>query len=236
MTIHTAFAGFLLVYTAGSVVANLRAKRLSARRHGYLTYSLQLPLFVTAVGYTWVEGLLDRGLVNPFAWVLGLLSGHLVFGISDYVMHQDTRAVWRHLRDVYGLYVFLREHPPVLFRFLLVSTVEEIIYRAALLTWCTTWMGAPTAIFVTALVFSIVHRHFFENSLRQSLEFFIFALLLGWVYYATGSLAVVIAIHAVRNIQIAYLEYLLLYEETGDEEIAEQGVEAQLIHETGIIR
>ena len=76
----------------------------------------------------------------------------------------------------------------------------------------------------------MVHAHFFRNSLTQSVEFVMFALLLGVLYWLTGSLIFVIAIHAIRNIEIAYLEFLGKLEELGDEGEALREIEHAVLY------
>jgi hypothetical protein len=57
----------------------------------------------------------------------------------------------------------------------------------------------------------------------------VFAELLGVLYWLTGSLIFVIAVHAIRNIEIAYLEFLGKLEELGDEEAALREVEHSVL-------
>jgi len=49
------------------------------------------------------------------------------------------------------------------------------------------------------------------------------------LYWLTGSLIFVIAVHAIRNIEIAYLEFLGKLEELGDEEAALREVEHSVL-------
>jgi membrane protease YdiL (CAAX protease family) len=106
-------------------------------------------------------------------------------------------------------------------RFLAVSVGEEMIYRVTAQTLAIAVTKSPAAgILAVALVFSVVHRHFFRNETGQSLEFAVFAILLGVLYYWTGSLILVVVVHAVRNTEIAYLEHVLQLEETEDGESA----------------
>ena len=70
-----------------------------------------------------------------------------------------------------------------------------------------------------------MHKHFFENTRAVSVEFCAFGLLLGVLYYWTQSFVLVVVIHAMRDIEIAYLEYLIKVEELGDEEAAAKSIE-----------
>ena len=85
--------------------------------------------------------------------------------------------------------------------------MEEIIYRVAVQGALITLLGRPVAaIVIVAIVFSVVHRHFFYNHVVDSVEFLAFSLLLGGLYYWTGSLMLVVMIHTVRNFEIVYFD------------------------------
>jgi hypothetical protein len=58
----------------------------------------------------------------------------------------------------------------------------------------------------------------------------VFAVLLGVLYWHFESLIFVIAVHAIRNIEIAYLEFLGKLEELGDEEAALREIEQSVLH------
>ncbi|HQE84626.1 MAG TPA: CPBP family intramembrane metalloprotease, partial [Candidatus Hydrogenedentes bacterium] len=111
-----------------------------------------------------------------------------------------------------------------------VAITEEIIYRATAQSSFVSLLGhAWAGIVLTAVLFSVVHAHFFRNSFSQSLEFVLFAVLIGVLYWSTGSLIFVIAIHAIRNIEIAYIEFLGKLEELGDEQQALREVERSVL-------
>ena len=90
-----------------------------------------------------------------------------------------------------------------------------------------TWLmvGLAAGIVLIAAAFVVVHKHFFENTWYVSVEFCAFALLIGVLYYWTESFILVIVIHALRDIEIAYLEYLVKVEELGDEAQAAHAIE-----------
>jgi membrane protease YdiL (CAAX protease family) len=190
---------------------------------------LQTPLFLLACWLAWKYGAFTRALVSPAAIVLGLVLGHLVFAFSLYATHQILRDTWSHLCDLRGLGRFLADNPFIMTRFFSVAAVEEIIYRAAAQPLLTALPGgAWTAILLTALLFSLVHDHFYQNTLAGSAEFLVFALLLGLLYHVTGSLTLVVMIHVMRNLESVYLEYLVLVDETGDAEKAQRALEAHM--------
>lgn len=180
-------------------------------------FLLQTPLFALACWYGAAHGVFSRDWFSPLSIGLGLLGGHLVFALSLLVTHRNTREIAGHIGDLTGFGRFVRDHPDALFRLLLVSISEELIYRATAQPLLSEWIGhAGAGIVVVAAAFAVVHWHFFRNPPLQSLEFVGFSLLLGALYYATGSIMLVIVIHTVRNLEIAYLEHLIDLEEQGE--------------------
>lgn len=195
---------------------------------------LQGPLLWVAVYIAWHNGVFSRQLVSPVYIGLGLAAGHLIFGLSLLMTHLSWRDATSHFFDLSSLWNFTVESPVVLTRFLGVALGEEVIWRAVaqpvVIQELSRFLpdGAATAagILAVAVAFVIVHKHFFENSLHVSLEFACFAVVLGVLYFWTASLALVIAIHALRDIEIAYIEYLMKVEELdGDKAKAAQAIE-----------
>lgn len=193
---------------------------------------IQVPLFVAAFYVAFREGLLDRRLVSLIEIIPGLIGGHLVFTLSVLANHASLQDAHLVLTGVGSLWGFLVTNPNLAFRTLHLCFTEELIYRAAFQTLLTLWWGPLPAILITALLFVISHEHVFTNRVRGTIEFAAFSLLLGTVYYATFSLAAVIAIHAVRNFEIAELEFSARAHELGSEEAAQQEFDKKYRQET----
>lgn len=131
-----------------------------------------------------------------------------------------------HFFDFVPLWNFATDSPAMISRFLAVAFVEEIIWRATAQPVLIEVTGhAVPGMLMVAVGFSIVHKHFFRNEFEVSAEFLGFSLLLGVLYYLTGSLILVVIIHTVRDIEIAYIEYLVKVRELGDKEAAAKDVE-----------
>jgi len=181
----------------------------------------QMALFVMACYWGVRQGVFSRQLVSPVYIGMGLLAGHLIFGVSLLATQHSIHDAAVHFVDFGSIWEFTVESPAVLMQFITVGIAEELIYRVGAQPLLIQWTGSAFAgIVLIALGFSCAHEHFFKNPFRQSVEFFGFSLLLGGLYYFTGSLILVIVIHAVRNIEIAFLEYLIRIEESGGEEQA----------------
>ena len=154
-------------------------------------------------------GVFSRALLSPVYIALGLVGGHLVFGVCLFVLQAALRDVMQIVWRVGDIGRYAVDSPALLLRFLYVSVGEEIVYRVgAQHAILQLTHSASVAILITAVCFSLVHRHFLQNPLRQSCEFLGFSILLGLLYYATHSLVLVILIHAVRNIEISYCDYM----------------------------
>lgn len=198
------------------------ARRLRDRRVRMAVLT-QTVMFAMACWLGSRHEVFSRELISPIHIGIGLVAGHLIFGLSLLITHRSLRDAATHFVDFGSLWEYVVENPRILMQFIMVGVGEEVIYRVAMQPLLISWTSsAVLGILITALVFSVVHEHFFKNDLLQSSEFLGFALLLGVLYYVTGSLILVIVIHAVRNIEISFLELLVRSEETGGEEEAQR--------------
>ncbi len=192
-----------------------------------IQFALQLALFLMASWQGMRLGVFSRELVSPLWVATGLLLGHVLFAISLLATHNVWRDAAVHFFDLGSLARFLAETPGLIGRFLAVSMAEEMIYRVAAQSMLSAFTGKPwLAIVVVAVVFSVVHKHFFENAPVQSVEFVFFSLVLGAAYHYTGSLCMVIVVHTVRNLESVFLEYVIKVQELGDEAEALAQVES----------
>lgn len=83
--------------------------------------------------------------------------------------------------------------------------VEEIVFRGAILKALLHGMNRHwAAIFVSAMLFALVHAN-----PAQMPHAMLIGLLLGWLYYRTGSILPGVALHWVNN-TVAYITYKLM--------------------------
>jgi membrane protease YdiL (CAAX protease family) len=222
---------FLGLHVAHSLIENGRGKREKRPKLRPNLIFIQIPLFVFAFYIAYQAGALGRGLLNPAYIFGGLVVGHVIFVVSLLVIHRCVSDAREVLLGFRAIGEFVVESPVVLSRYVGVAITEEIIYRAAAQETLVAVLESPWGgIIITAVLFSVVHAHFFRNAFSQSFEFVLFAILLGVLYWLTGSLIFVIAIHAIRNIEIAYLEFLGKLEELGDENKALQEIERSVVY------
>ena len=212
----TAFAIFFTLYLLYALWDNAlrRADDPAPRTLSSFSAALQAPLFLTTAWLAARAGVFDRELVFLPAILLALVVGHLLFALSLIATDRQPREALRMLGRVPAILAYLRDDPATLTRVFAVSFSEEVIYRAAAQPWLIERTGSPAlGIGLAAAAFCVVHAHFFRNPWPQSAEFAAFALLLGALYFYTGSLIAVAVIHAVRNWEIAYLEHVLAQQE-----------------------
>ena len=220
------FLGCLLLYLLITLVVNFFQNEDQPRRMSFISIGIQAPLFFLAVYLAFDLGAISRELVSLPRIAVGIVAGHFIFALSVILTQGSISAALYHCLDFRAVIHFLGENPLLILRFLVVSMTEELIYRAAAQPVIIEYLGgAVLGIGAVALIFSITHWHFFRNPPLQSLEFVLFALLLGGVYYGTGSLILVVTIHAVRNLEIVYLEYEAHTAELGSAEAAQDKID-----------
>lgn len=215
------FLGLFSVYIVETLWTQLRHGAEKRQKLGVFRVAVQLPLFVLAAYLAVRSGAIDRRLVSLVEILPALAAGHLIFVASVLATHTSLRDSWEIFKDWESLRDFFVNNPYLTFRTIQISFTEEVIYRAVLQALLVLWWGPVPGILFAAAVFTISHEHVFRNSWRETLEFVAFSLLLGTLYYATSSLAAVVAIHVVRNFEIASLEFSVRVQETGSEEEAQ---------------
>lgn len=100
---------------------------------------------------------------------------------------------------------------------LLAPTVEEIVFRGAILRRLLEWSeektmgnervktkGAWLAIVISAMLFSAIH-----GNPAQMPHAFLIGLLLGWLFYRTGSIVLCVILHFINNSTAFLVSYLL---------------------------
>jgi membrane protease YdiL (CAAX protease family) len=223
--VNAVFLALLAVYVIYALTMNRHDESGHSRITKLAGVAMHAPLFLVSCYCAWRADVFSRQLVSPVYIAVGLVGGHLIFALSLLLTHRSFRTAFDHFTDLSALWDYIADHPDILTRFIGVAAGEEIIYRAAAQPTVIDLAGnAYVGIVLIAAAFSVVHRHFFRNPMEQSAEFAAFAIVLGVLYYWTGSLILVLAIHAVRNIEIAYLEYMIEQEEH-EEDTAAAGPE-----------
>lgn len=133
--------------------------------------------------------MLTLGTILPFEWVYEQLQ--LQLSDSSQALFESV------MKEPWG-YVALGILAPV---------AEEFVFRGGVLRTLLARMGDRShwlAIALSALLFGAVHMNW-----AQGVHGFVMGLLLGWLYYRTGSMAPGIIVHWVNN-SVAYLMFAIM--------------------------
>jgi hypothetical protein len=137
----------------------------------------------------------DLGFWGNLMWALLLTAPVLLLGVVTYLKPPPGMKGLRKLLD--QVMVLLQELKvrDVAFISLMAGVGEEFFFRGALQTVAVDWLGPELGIFTASLVFGALHA--------LSPAYFIVAglmgIYLGTIYYVTGSLVLVILIHALYD-------------------------------------
>ena len=140
------FLLFFASYLLHAVVTNRHQPGRTPQHLSLTVLMMQAPLFLLACYFGAQYGVFSRDLVSPFYIGMGLLGGHLVFGVSLLITHRDLHDAAGHFLDLGSLWRFFVETPGLLLRFAAVSITEEMIYRVAAQTLLIAWTRPARAV------------------------------------------------------------------------------------------
>lgn len=228
----TLFAVLLFIHAMQSFVAGLRHLKASddapVPRFTPLDAMLHVPLFAIAIFYTIQSEAWGRDMLSPLHWIAGFAIGHVFFTISVLITHKSVSDARETLTDIRDLVDFVLNAPSVISRYVTVAFGEEVIWRMAgqgiivglLATVLPAQQAVMAGVFIVALLFTLAHEKVLRRGWLVQIEFMLFSLALGAIYYYTGSIALCMAIHFVRDVEIVYDEYCAKAMELGDRERA----------------
>ena len=131
-------------------------------------------------------------LCNPFSSALEALFPYLKrWDFND--------GIWKSILNYDGIRPIVR-HAILLYTLLLLSIAEEYIFRGFLLKYLTKHVSALTAVFLSALVFALVHLNPLAVVLTLPL-----GLMLGFLMLRTGNITAPITAHFIFNIALIYI-------------------------------
>ena len=142
----------------------------------------------------------------PLTEWLQWLNNQIVFPESLSAVESNLRMLQKANLDQIRLMIE-PENPGVWPYTLIVIAVlpaigEELVFRGALQNLLIRKFGTSRGLVLTALLFTLIHRQFYNI-----MPMFLLALLLGYVYYLTGSLLTAIAMHLLNNALSLFLVY-----------------------------
>jgi hypothetical protein len=145
----------------------------------------------------------DLGLWGNLIWTVALTAPVLLLGVITYLKPPPGMRVLRTLLDQIMVHFQALKIRDVAFISIMAGLGEEFFFRGALQTMAIDWLGPVVGILVASLIFGALHAltpaYFVVASLM--------GIYLGTIYYVTGSLILVILIHAVYD--FALLTFIL---------------------------
>lgn len=192
-----------------------------------LGFIMHAPLLIIAIVYGVQHDLWTRDLVSPAHWMVGFIAGHLLFALAVLITHASTRDAWETLKDVRDFCSFVLNAPSVISRYVTIAFGEEVIWRmggqSIFIALMAPYLGQNAVyagIGLVALLFTLAHEKVIKRGWLVAIEFLLFSVIIGAVYHFTGSIALCMAIHFIRDLEIVYGEYVEKVHEWGDRERA----------------
>jgi uncharacterized protein len=196
LSIPDSEVGLLIHYTLSMGATIALSISLRNKRHGVTSFDSRIP---------------D---IKIIPWILIAAAG-VVFGISSPLsslipLNDFFRKVFLEMAGRTGIFTFATV-------VIAAPVMEEILFRGIILDGFLKRYGPAKAITVSALLFGFLHLNPW-----QFVSAFCIGILMGWIYYRTGSLALVILIHFANNfLAFVAMKFTANYEELIDQSIVE---------------
>jgi len=139
-------------------------------------------------------------LINPF--IAFIYEWNMSFNIPDWMLVFDDNA-----EKITKYFLKMNTLGDLLFNLLVIAIIpavgEELLFRGYLQQRMTHWLGKPhVAIIITAILFSAIHMQF-----QGFLPRFALGLVLGYLFYWSGSLWLPIIAHLLNNAMAVTFAY-----------------------------
>lgn len=199
-----AMEGYALV--KGSTLETIQ-KALKAGRQGQLMAVSSVFSSLITIAFFHVVGWakLSRGYLNTRPWAVLFWTVCLSLGLilpSEWLLEQLQLHMPNSQMRIFD--AIMKEPWGYVAVGLFVPIAEEQVFRGAILSRLLSMFGSRKhwwAILVSALIFGVIHFNW-----AQGLHAFVIGLVLGWLYYRTGSILPGVAFHWVNN-TVAYIMY-----------------------------
>jgi membrane protease YdiL (CAAX protease family) len=156
------------------------------------------PIFFMAIG--------SMAMLLPATEWLQWLNNQINFPESMATLEANLRYLQKLNLDQIKLMIEPENTSLWLYNLILIAVLpavgEELVFRGALQNLLIGKFGARFGILLTAVIFTLIHRQFYNI-----LPMFVLSLLLGYVYYLTGSLFTTIAMHLLNNALSLFMVY-----------------------------
>jgi len=189
------FLAFLLLYVA------LAAFAPTGSRVSRGNFVLGNALVVAGLVLNW-QAFRGTPPFRPLLIPVALLCGQLLYMAAVLATKLSVREALSAAVPSANIATTCRRRPLLLVQYCFMVTYEEFLWRATAQRFLEDMLAnAPVAILITACLFTLLHQKMLDHNVEK-IEFLVFSVVLGLVYYLTASLLFVVLVHAVRDVNV----------------------------------
>ena len=189
------FAGLLLVYVA--LMAFAPYTKTLAR----VNLLLRSVLLILGVALNW-QAFRGTPPFRPLLIPVALLCGQLLYVAAVLATKLSIKEALSAAIPSTDIATTCRRQPLLLVQYCFMVTYEEFLWRASAQQFLEDILtNAPSAILMTACLFTLLHQKKLKLN-AERIEFLVFSVILGLIYYFTASLLFVVLVHAMRVINV----------------------------------
>ncbi len=189
------FLAFLLVYVA------LAAFAPTGSRVSRGNFVLGNVLVVAGLVLNW-QAFRGTPPFRPLLIPVALVCGQLLYMAAVLATRLSIKEAVAAAVPSANIATTCRRRPLLLVQYCFMVTYEEFLWRATAQRFLEdTLANAPAAILITACLFTLLHQKMLDHTVEK-MEFLVFSVILGLIYYMTASLLFVVLVHAVRDVNV----------------------------------
>jgi len=189
------FLAFLLVYVALAAFAPTGSKLSRGN------FVLGNVLVVAGLVLNW-QAFRGTPPFRPLLIPVALLCGQLLYMVAVLATRLSVKEAVSAALPSANIATTCRKRPLLLAQYCFMVTYEEFLWRAtAQRFFADVLTSASVAILITACLFTLLHQKMFDHNVEK-IEFLVFSVVLGLIYYYTASLLFVVLVHAVRDVNV----------------------------------
>lgn len=189
------FVAFLLVYVALAAFAPTGSK-LSR-----VNLVLGNALVVAGLVLNW-RAFQGTPPFRPLLIPVALLCGQLLYVAAVLATKLSIKEALSAAIPSADIATTCRRQPLLLVQYCFMVTYEEFLWRASAQQFLEDiFTNAPSAILMTACLFTLLHQKKLKLN-AERIEFLVFSIILGLIYYFTASLLFVVLVHAMRVVNV----------------------------------
>jgi membrane protease YdiL (CAAX protease family) len=189
------FLAFLLVYVGLAAFAPTGSK---VSRGNFVLGNI---LVVAGLVLNW-QAFRGTPPFRPLLIPIALLCGQLLYMAAVLATKLSIKEAVSAAVPSANIATTCRRSPLLIVQYCFMVTYEEFLWRATAQRFLEDMLAnAPAAILVTACLFTLLHQKMLDHNMEK-IEFLVFSVVLGLIYYLTASLLFVVLVHAVRDLNV----------------------------------